>query len=93
LYFSVCFGFVLIGAGLIIRQPVLNFFRINDASDAYILALFACAIQSVGAMVLSVFRGIQRMDKANSIEMKMLVVSGVGTVFFYGAVTGLWVWH
>jgi len=76
------FGFVLIGAGLIIRQPVLNFFRINDASDAYILALFACAIQSVGAMVLSVFRGIQRMDKANSIEMKMLVVSGIGTVLF-----------
>ena len=83
------FGFVLIGAGLIIRQPVLNFFRINDASDAYILALFACAIQSIGAMVLSVFRGIQRMDKANSIEMKMLVVSGIGTVLFLWGGYGL----
>src|SRR5712671_3937863 len=86
------FGVVLIAAGIVIREPLLAFFRIGDATQAYVIALFACAIQSVGAMVLSVFKGIQRMDKANSIEMKMLGLSGVGTVLFlyfgYG-LTGL----
>src|SRR4051812_3773189 len=86
------FGFALIGAGLIFRQPLLEFFRITDASDAYIMALFACAIQSIGAMVLAVFKGIQRMDKSNSIEMRMLGASALGAVAFlwlgYG-LTGL----
>ena len=74
------FGFLLIGAGLVFRVPLLEFFRISDASDAYIMALFACAIQSVGAMVLAVFKGIQRMDKSNSIEMRMLGASALGAV-------------
>ncbi len=74
------FGVVLIGAGLIFRDPLLSFFRISDASEAYVMALFACAIQSIGAMVLAVFKGIQRMDKSNSIEMRMLGASALGSV-------------
>jgi O-antigen/teichoic acid export membrane protein len=76
------FGCALIGVGILVRQPLLEFFRISDASDAYVMALFACAIQSIGAMVLAVFKGIQRMDKSNSIEMRMLGVSAVGAVIF-----------
>jgi O-antigen/teichoic acid export membrane protein len=56
------------------------------------MALFACAIQSIAAMVLAVFKGIQRMDKSNSIEMRMLGASALGAVAFlwlgYG-LTGL----
>jgi O-antigen/teichoic acid export membrane protein len=74
------FGFALIGAGLMFRLPLLEFFRISDASNAYVMALFACAIQSIGAMVLGVFKGIQRMDKSNSIEMRMLGISALGAV-------------
>src|SRR5882672_10588002 len=74
------FGIALIVAGLIFRDPLLAFFRISDASNAYVMALFACAIQSIGAMVLAVFKGIQRMDKSNSIEMRMLGVSALGSV-------------
>src|SRR6185295_16641570 len=83
------FGCLLIAAGLIIREPLLAFFRIGDASEAYVMALFACAIQSVGAMVLSVYKGIQRMDKANSIEMRMLGVSALGSIFFLHSGYGL----
>ncbi len=83
------FGLALIGGGILIRQPVLAFFRIEEAADAYLLALAACAIQAIGAMILSVFRGIQRMDKANSIEMKMLAVSSLGTIIFLKAGYGL----
>ena len=74
------FGVALIGAGLAIGRPLLGFFGIGEAFQAYRFALIACAVQSVGAMILSVFRGIQRMDKANSVEMWMLAVSAVGTV-------------
>src|SRR6185436_7332213 len=41
------FGLGLIGVGLTFRAPLLTFFRISDASDAYVMALFACAIQSI----------------------------------------------
>jgi O-antigen/teichoic acid export membrane protein len=36
----------------------------------------------MGAMLLSVFKGIQRMDKSNSIEIRMSLISVLGTVFF-----------
>jgi len=87
--FYALFGCALIVTGLVIRGPLLAFFRIGDASEAYVMALFACAIQSIGAMVLSVFKGIQRMDKANSIEMRMLGVSALGTVVFLWSGYGL----
>jgi O-antigen/teichoic acid export membrane protein len=84
------FGIGLIGAGLIFRDPLLAFFRISDASDSYVLALFACAIQSIGAMVLAVFKGIQRMDKSNSIEMRMLGASALSAVLFLRLGYGLY---
>jgi O-antigen/teichoic acid export membrane protein len=84
------FGFALVAGGILIRQPVLAFFRIEEAADAYLMALAACAVQGIGAMILSVFRGIQRMDKANSIEMKMLAVSSLGTILFLKGGYGLW---
>jgi Na+-driven multidrug efflux pump len=33
------FGFTLIASGLIFRHPLLEFFRISDASNAYVMAL------------------------------------------------------
>ena len=74
------FGVAMIGVGLAIERPVLGFFGIAESYQAYRFALIACAVQGIGAMILSVFRGLQRMDKANTIEMWMLAVTGVGTV-------------
>ena len=44
------------------------------------LALMACAAANLGAMFLSVFRGVQRMDKSNAIEMALSILNVVGTV-------------
>ncbi len=82
LSFYALFGFVLLGAGLAIESPLFNFFGIQDASRPYLLILIASAIQNIGSMFLSVFKGIQRMDKSNSIEIQMSLVNVVGTVFF-----------
>jgi O-antigen/teichoic acid export membrane protein len=80
LLFYVLLGGGLIAAGLIVERPILEFFHIHDATTAYRLALLASAISNIGAMFLSVFRGIQRMDKSNTIEMRMALVSAVTTI-------------
>lgn len=74
------FGLGMVVVGLAIEKPLLGFFGIGEVAEAYRVALIACAVQSVGAMILSVFRGLQRMDKANTIEMWMLAVTAVGSV-------------
>src|ERR1019366_1689670 len=53
-----------------------------DASGVFLFVLLACSIQNISVMFLSIFKGIQRMDKYNAIEIKMSVVNVVGTVFF-----------
>lgn len=74
------FGIVLTAFGLALEQPLFRLFRIAGASDVYLLVLIACSVSNIGAMFLSVFKGIQRMDKSNSIEIRMSIVSAIGTV-------------
>ena len=89
LVFYAAFGGILVGAGLLLEGPLFNLFRIQNASEPYLIVLVACAINNVGAMFLSVFRGIQRMDKANAIEIQMSIASVIGTVVFLQMGLGL----
>jgi O-antigen/teichoic acid export membrane protein len=89
LAFYALFGVFIITVGLLIERPLLHLFRIENASHVYLLVLLTCAITNIGAMLLSVFKGIQRMDKSNSIEIKMSVVTVLGTVIFLEAGLGM----
>src|SRR5206468_5332724 len=83
------FGVFIVVVGLLIQNPLLHLFRIEPASHVYFLVLLTCAISNIGAMLLSVFKGIQRMDKSNAIEIKMSIVSVVGTVILLEAGLGM----
>jgi len=78
------FGVLLTLLGLALEQPLFRIFSIAgaSASDVYLLVLISCAITNIGAMFLSVFKGIQRMDKSNAIEIQLSIVSVIGTVLF-----------
>jgi O-antigen/teichoic acid export membrane protein len=80
LLFYLIFGVGILAAGLALERPILEFFNLHGASSAFELALLACAISNIAAMFLSVFRGVQRMDKANAIEMRMALINAAGTV-------------
>jgi O-antigen/teichoic acid export membrane protein len=82
-------GIVLIGCGLAVEKPLFDLFRITDASTAYLFILLASALGNIASMLLSVFRGIQRMDKSNAIEMTMSLVNVAGTVIVLEAGLGL----
>src|SRR6185295_5865852 len=82
LVFYGVFGVLLTGIGLTIEKPLFAWFNITNAAEAFALVLIACSIQNIALMFLSVFRGMQRMDKSNAIEMKMSVVNVVGTFVF-----------
>jgi len=87
--FYALFGVFIIIAGLLVEHPLLHLFRIENASAVYFLVLLTCAITNIGAMLLSVFKGIQRMDKSNSIEIKLSLINLVGTVAFLEAGFGM----
>lgn len=74
------FGVVLTAVGLTIGKPLFAYFNISNAIDLFPLVLIACAIQNVAQLFLSVFKGIQRMDISNSIEVKLSLVNVLGTV-------------
>ena len=76
------FGVLVVGIGVLVEQPLLHLFHITNASNVYVVVLITCAIANIGSMFLSVFKGIQRMDMSNSIEIKMSLLNGLGTVFF-----------
>jgi O-antigen/teichoic acid export membrane protein len=76
------FGILIVLVGLLVEAPLLHLFRITGASDVYFLVLLTCAVTNIGAMLLSVFKGVQRMDKSNSIEIKMSFLNALGTVLF-----------
>ena len=80
--FYTLLGILGIGLGLVIERPLLELFRITNANNVYFLVLLTSAITNISAMFLSVFKGIQRMDKQNSIEITMSVLNVLGTVFF-----------
>jgi O-antigen/teichoic acid export membrane protein len=89
LLFYGLFGALLVILGLALERPLFSLFHISGASDVYLFVLLACAIQNISAMLLSVFRGIQRMDKSNAVEIKMSVINLIGTVFCLESGLGL----
>ncbi len=76
------FGVLLVSAGMAVRNVLFQVFHIQGASDVYFLVLISCAIFNISSMFLSVFRGIQRMDESNSIEIKASILTVLGTILF-----------
>jgi O-antigen/teichoic acid export membrane protein len=74
---------------LLIERPLLQLLRVTASSDTYLLVLLTCAATNIGGMYLSVLKGMQRMDKQNSIEITMSVLNVVGTVCFLEAGFGI----
>ena len=85
LLFYGAFGVVLVAVGLALEKPLFGLFHITAASEVYLIVLISCAIANVAAMFLSVFKGIQRMDKSNSIEIKLSFINALGTIVFLEA--------
>jgi O-antigen/teichoic acid export membrane protein len=82
LAFYSIFGLLLTLLGLALERPLFHVFHITGASDAYFIVLISCAVTNIGAMFVSVFKGIQRMDKSNAIEIQMSIINVIGTVLF-----------
>src|SRR5438105_533742 len=82
-------GVLGVGIGVLFEHPLLRLFRISSAGDVYLIVLVTCAITNIAAMFLSVLKGIQRMDKQNSIEVTMSLTSALGTVVFLEAGYGI----
>ncbi len=82
LVFYAVFGVFLTAVGLAVEKPLFSWFNITNASDVFPLVLIACAVQNIAVMFLSIFKGVQRMDKSNAVEIKMSVVNFAGTIFF-----------
>jgi O-antigen/teichoic acid export membrane protein len=82
-------GILGVSGGLLIERPLLQLLRITAAGNTYFLVLLTCAVANVGAMYLSVLKGMQRMDKQNSIEITMSVLNVIGTVCFLEAGFGI----
>ena len=89
LVFHSLFGVLLIAVGLWLEGPLFALFHVSGASTAYLLVLFSWALSNVTAMFLSVFRGMQRMDTSNSLEIKISIANAVGTVIFLEAGWGM----
>jgi O-antigen/teichoic acid export membrane protein len=82
-------GIVGIGVGLLLQSPVVHLLRIAPPGHTYLVVLLTCAVSNIGAMFLSVLKGMQRMDKQNSIEAVIGVFNVVGTVWFLEAGLGI----
>jgi O-antigen/teichoic acid export membrane protein len=65
-----------------VEQPLFALFRMAPAPEVYLLILLSCALQNSAAMFLAVFKGVQRMDKSNAIEITMSLINAAGIVFF-----------
>src|SRR5215831_20153666 len=83
LFFYGLFGIALTSGGVLLERPLFHLFHISDgASSAYFLVLIASAISNISAMLLAVFKGIQRMDKSNSLEIRLSILNAAGTIVF-----------
>jgi O-antigen/teichoic acid export membrane protein len=80
--FYAVIGILQISIGLLLEGPLFNLFRVPKSSEAYLLVLLSCALSNVSVMFLSVFKGIQRMDQSNSLEIKVSIINAIGTVLF-----------
>jgi O-antigen/teichoic acid export membrane protein len=89
LVFYSAFGVFLVGMGLLIQNSLFEIFHLTGASTAYLLVLISWAVSNVAVMFLSVFRGIQRMDTSNSLEIKISIANAIGTILFLQAGWGL----
>lgn len=89
LAFYTLLGVLGVGAGIVIRQPLLHALRITVSVQTYGLVLLTCAVTNVGSMYLSVLKGMQRMDKQNSIEIALSILNVIGTVLFLEAGLGI----
>ncbi len=90
--FYVLHGVLFLAVGLAIRPlafSVLHLSAISGLSNTYVYVLIACAVGNFGMMFSSVFRGVQRMDKANAIDMALSIINIVGTVIVLPAHLGL----
>jgi O-antigen/teichoic acid export membrane protein len=74
------FGVVLVAGGLALEEPMFRLFHISGVSPIYRLILLSCGISNMASMFLSVFKGIQRMDASNAIEVKLSLVNAAGTL-------------
>ncbi len=88
LLFYSAFGVLLVFIGLAL-EPLFSWFRMAPAPGVYFLILMSCALQNIATMFLSVFKGIQRMDKSNTIEITLSLVNVGGTVLFLEAGFGM----
>jgi O-antigen/teichoic acid export membrane protein len=82
--------FVLVGFALLpVALAVFNLAGMSGLVSTYVYILIACVIGNFGTMFASVFRGVQRMDKANAIEMALSVLNVLGTFVVLSAHLGL----
>jgi O-antigen/teichoic acid export membrane protein len=84
LAFYCILGALFVGLGSLVGEHLFRWLGISGVvglSTIYRLALIACALSNVAAMFLGVFRGIQRMDKSNAIEIGIILLNSAGTVF------------
>jgi O-antigen/teichoic acid export membrane protein len=89
LAFYTLLGILGMGAGLLIEHPLLQLLRITASGQTYLLVLLTCAVANIGGMYLSVLKGMQRMDKQNSIEIALSILNVIGTVWFLEAGLGI----
>jgi len=81
--FYIAFGAALVVLGLALEGPLFRLVRIPDGYSAvFLLVLIAFACLNISNLFLSALRGIQRMDKSSSVEIKMTLPSVLGTVIF-----------
>jgi O-antigen/teichoic acid export membrane protein len=88
LFYSIL-GTLVVSLGLLVRNRLFDLFHLPGASTAYLLVLLAWAVSNVSVMLLSVFRGIQRMDTSNSLEIKISIANAIGTVLFLASGWGM----
>ena len=89
LLFYVLFGVLLTSVGMAVERPLFEWFHITEASQVFLFVLISCSLQNIAIMFLSVFKGMQRMDKSNAIEVKMSIINIIGTVVFLEAGLGM----
>jgi len=87
--FYILLGALIVGVGLLLQNVIFLFFNISSAENVYLFTLIACAVGNLGVMFLSVFRGVQRMDKSNGIEIGVSILNALGVVLVLSAGWGL----
>lgn len=80
LLFYLLFGGGIVVIMLVVERPLLDFLSLAYARDVYWLVLLSFAVNNIAGMFMSVIRGTQRMDKSNSVEIKMGLLQILGTV-------------